>query len=90
MANNSRVRGDLVVHFPERDVRVVSDGLSALRVLTCFTRQSGQLADDVTPRALAENAWFAVDLDKALAISWNPRDPRDGLNAPLAFDPPAA
>jgi hypothetical protein len=88
LETNSQVRGELVVHFPDRDVRVAMDGLSALRVLTCFARQNSQLSDSVSPRSPGENDWFAVDLAKALAISWNPRDPKDGLDAPVAFDPP--
>lgn len=86
---NASVTGTLVVHFPERDVRTVLDGLTAMRVLTCFARRGSQFADDVRLTSAAENRWFVVDLAAALAVSWEPEDAVDGLDQPVAFDPPA-
>jgi hypothetical protein len=86
---NASVTGTLVVHFPERDVRTVLDGLTAMRVLTCFARRSSQFADHVRLTSAAENRWFVVDLAAALAVSWEPEDTVGGLDQPVAFDPPA-
>lgn len=86
---NASVTGTLVVHFPERDVRTVLDGLTAMRVLTCFARRGSQFADDVRLTGAAENRWFVVDLAAALAVSWEPEDAAHGLDHPVAFDPPA-
>lgn len=72
---NRQIYGELIVHYPERDVSIVLDGASASRVIAVHagvaTRPAMQ--DRFTP-LIAEmgNMWASIDLDRALAMSWIP------------------
>lgn len=71
---NRFVMGTLVLHYPQRDVTVVLDGDSGLRLLTMFwQRTEGGLADQLDPfRSSARDGWFVLDLDDVLAMTWVP------------------
>jgi hypothetical protein len=66
--------GLLVLHFPERDVKLVFDGDSALRVLTMFKdRTDRKWKDQLNPTSSsALSGWCVLDLRLPLAISWMP------------------
>lgn len=75
ITRNQQIFGELVVHYPERDVRIVLDGLAASRVIAVHAGVSTRLdmQDKFTPY-LAEmaNMWASIDLDRVLAMSWIP------------------
>lgn len=74
MANRSRF-GELVVHYPERDVTIVLDGASASKVMAVHAGVSPRLAmqDRLEPlRADMTSMWASIDMDRALAMSWIP------------------
>ncbi len=67
--------GELVVHYPERDVTIVLDGASASKVMAVHAGVSNRLAmqDRLEPlRANMANMWASIDMDRALAMSWIP------------------
>jgi hypothetical protein len=66
--------GLLVLHFPQRDVRLAFDGDSALRVLTMFKdRTDRKWKDQLNPTSSsALSGWCVLDLRLPLAISWMP------------------
>jgi hypothetical protein len=66
--------GLLVLHFRERDVKLVFDGDSALRVLTMFKdRTDRKWKDQLNPTSSsALSGWCVLDLRLPLAISWMP------------------
>jgi hypothetical protein len=66
--------GLLVLHFPQRDVRLAFDGDSALRVLTMFkVRTDRKWKDQLNPvSSSALTGWCVLDLRLPLAISWMP------------------
>lgn len=67
--------GELVVHYPERDVTLVLDGASASKVMAVHAGFSNRLAmqDQLEPlTANMANMWASIDMDRALAMSWIP------------------
>lgn len=67
--------GELVVHYPERDVTIVLDGASASKVMAVHAGVGHRLAmqDRLEPlRANMANMWASIDMDRALAMSWIP------------------
>lgn len=88
---NQRVVGELVVHYPQRDVPVVLDGEAAMRLMAIFGgADKAALADVLDPlRSPAENGWFLLDTAEPLAMTWLPGLP--GPRQRTAIDPePAA
>jgi hypothetical protein len=77
---NQDFLGVLTVHFPERDVKLIFDGDSALRLLTMFKdRTDRKWKDQLDPTtSLAHSGWCVLDLRLPLAISW----------APIGSEPP--
>jgi len=74
VSNRSRF-GELVVHYPERDVTIVLDGASASKVMAVHAGVSHRLVmqDRLEPlRANMGNMWASIDMDRALAMSWIP------------------
>jgi len=87
---NQTVVGSLILHYEARDVQVVLDGNSALRVLTAFARRDDRgLSDPIDPfSSSAFSGWFVADLDQPLAISWIPG--LAGQRRRTVIDPPVA
>lgn len=87
---NQVLVGSLVLHYEARDVQVVLDGDSALRVLTAFARRDDRgLSDPIDPStSSAFSGWFVADLDQPLAISWIPG--LGGQRRRTVIDPPVA
>ena len=78
--------GILTAHFPERDVDLVLDGPSALRLLAIYAHGIGR-GDRIDPLISPSWAmWVAVDLERAMALSWWPRLPK--AKTRVAIDPP--
>lgn len=72
-ADNARVVGRVVIHYPQRDVTVLVDGDAAMRLLWMYERQNFDLGDWLSPAfSSAENAWVVLDLEQPLAVSWYP------------------
>lgn len=76
---NRLMVGELIVHFAERDVRVVLDGDAALRTMAIFAGSTNRQHYDVLDPASspAQNGWFVLDTATPLAMTWLP-----GLPAP--------
>lgn len=87
---NRAAIGEVTLHYPQRDVTVLLDGQSAMRLLTMYrTRREGGLADPLHPEdATAWSGWLVLDLAEPLAISWMPnvrQRPRTAIDpAPAA------
>ena len=88
--DNRVLVGSLVLHYEARDVQVVLDGDSALRVLTAFARRDDRgLSDAIDPStSSAFSGWFVADLDQPPAISWIPG--LGGQRRRTVIDPPVA
>ena len=72
-SRNSDVFGTVTLHYPERDVRVVLDGATALRLLSMFARRRTGPSDRLDPNdSTALAGWLVVDLNELLAVSWWP------------------
>lgn len=71
---NRKRLGQITLHYPARDVKVLLDGDSAIRVLTMFReRAEGHWSDDINPLiSSAERGWLVMDLTEPLAISYLP------------------
>lgn len=77
MDRNRLMLGQLILHYPSRDVTVYLDGEAALRVLKMFEqRRQGGLADELDPGLSSAGAgWLVLDIeggDVPLAMSWMP------------------
>lgn len=86
---NALVFGRLVLHYESRDVTLILDGASALRLLAMFAqRRSSGLDDRIDPAtSSALSGWVVLDVLEPLAMSWEP-----GLPQPrprTAIDPAA-
>lgn len=86
---NAYRMGIVTLHGRDRDVEVVLDGASALRLLLLYQqRRAGDspLADQIDlVTSSARNAWLVADFEELIAISWWPDLPR---NSPrTAIDP---
>lgn len=90
IADRNRERfGQLVVHYPERDVTITLDGASAARVMAVHAGVGSRLRyqDPLIPGlADMENLWASIDLDQALAMSWFPMLPT-GAGRKMTIDP---
>jgi hypothetical protein len=85
---NRRLYGELVLHYPSRDVTVLLDGDTGLRVMRLFLQPDAtEFADPIGPGSDADRGWLALDLDQLMAISWQIASPNPTR---LAVDPPAA
>lgn len=75
---NQMMLGELVVHYPSRDVRFIVDGDAGMRVLTMFReRQEKGLADRLHAQVSSARAgWVVLDLSEPLAMTWLPGLPR--------------
>ena len=76
-ARNRMTLGQLILHYPSRDVTVLLDGEAGLRMLKMFEqRREHGLADALDPELSSASAgWLVLDLDGAgapLAMSWIP------------------
>jgi hypothetical protein len=71
---NQSQYGRLSLHFPQRDVELLFDGDSALRLLTMFQNRSDRgWKDHLDPQTCsAGNGWLVLDLTLPLALSWQP------------------
>lgn len=85
---NATLVGDLILHYPARNVSLLCDGDAAMRLLTMFRRRTSTGYDDrLSPQESANSGWIVVDLaeNPPLAMSWLPRWP---LRRPrTAIDP---
>jgi hypothetical protein len=75
VARNRTRFGELVVHYPERDVTIVLDGASASKVMAVHAGVGRRLAlqDPLIPmESDMASMWASIDLDRALAMSWMP------------------
>ena len=80
--------GILTVHFPERDVEFVVDGTAALRIMAIYAHGIDR-GDRIDPRTSPQHAaWLALDIEKALALTWWPRLPAPASKRRIAIDPP--
>lgn len=86
---NGGVLGVLRLSYAARDVEIVLDGDSALRLLAIYRDRarprSDQWADAMDPlRSDANNAWVVLDVNDVLAMSWAPglaqRPPRTTID----------
>lgn len=83
---NRAVLGQLVLHYPVRDVTVLLDGEAAIRVLTMFARRrEGGFGDVLNPlMSSGASGWVVLDLQEPLAMSWLPglpaRAPRTAVD----------
>lgn len=69
--------GTLTLHYAERDVAMLLDGPSAMRLLTMLVRRrEGLLGDRMSPTADPAAAWFVFDVAEPLAASWRPGVPQ--------------
>lgn len=81
--------GELMVHYPERDVTLVLDGHTAAKVMSVHagTGSRRRLQDLLHPAVSnMGNLWASIDIDRALAMSWYP-----GLgttSTKMTVDPP--
>ena len=71
---NRKRLGQITLHYPARDVKVLLDGDSAMRLLTMFReRDEGHWSDYLNPFiSSAEHGWLVMDLTEPLAISYLP------------------
>ncbi len=71
---NRKRLGQITLHYPARDVKVLLDGDSAIRLLTMFReRDEGHWSDYLNPFiSSAERGWLVMDLTEPLAISYLP------------------
>ena len=81
------VLGELVLHYPSRDVVLAMDGASAMRIMTIYARRGrASLGDEIGPGSSPAHAWFVLDAEEALAMSWLPglpaRRPRTAIDPP--------
>lgn len=75
---NAALFGELIVHYPERDVSIVLDGASASKVMAVHAGVSNRAAmqDPLVPLlSNMANMWASIDMDRALAMSWAPMLP---------------
>lgn len=72
---NRETFGELLLHFPERDVSIVLDGSTAARVIAAFAepRRRALLQDqiDVSGSPMT-NLWSSFNLARLLGVSWIP------------------
>lgn len=73
-AINRSLEGELVVHYPQRDVCVALDGDAALRVMAIFSGTGdASMIDLLHPSvSMAANGWLALDTQSPLAMTWIP------------------
>ena len=81
------VLGHLVLHCPSRDIVLPMDGASAMRIMTIYAlRGRVSLGDHIGPGSSPEDAWFVLDVEEAVAMSWLPglpsRRPRTAIDPP--------
>lgn len=71
---NRKRLGQITLHYAARDVKVLLDGDSAMRLLTMFReRAEGHWSDYLNPFiSSAEQGWLVMDLTEPLAISYLP------------------
>jgi hypothetical protein len=79
-ASNMGVIGTVTLHGPSRDVHLLMDGESALRLLKCFEQRSDRGYADYLDidRSSARNGWLVIDLDEFDAMSWRPGTAKKG------------
>lgn len=71
---NQGLLGQLVLHYPSRDVTVFLDGDAALRVMRAHQlRDPRGLGDRLRPMtSTAAAGWLTLDVEEPLAMSWLP------------------
>lgn len=70
---NMRTPGQLVLHYPSRDVTLYLDGEAAMRLLTMFHRRTDRhFGDVINPGCSASAGWVVLDLHEPMAMSWSP------------------
>ena len=71
---NRKRLGQIILHYAARDVKVLLDGDSAIRLLTMFReRTESHWSDYLNPFiSSAERGWLVMDLTEPLAISYLP------------------
>ena len=82
--------GELMLHYPARDVALALDGATAARVLAAFARpeQRRRLQDTIdTETSSMRNLWATFDLESLLAVSWFPSLPSKAAQR-MTVDPP--
>jgi hypothetical protein len=73
---NRGVPGEVIIHYPQRDVVFNCDGESALRLVGVISgrhdRRPASLEDPLTDDSRAWHGWIAFDVVAPLAVSWTP------------------
>jgi hypothetical protein len=83
--------GELVLHYPTRDVVLALDGATAARVVAAFAKPERRrhLQDTLdTTSSSMRNLWATFDLDSLLAVSWLPGLPSKASKR-MTVDPPS-
>lgn len=89
-AVNQATLGELIVHSTTRDIVIVLDGASALRVMAVFdgTASRALLRDALVPgRSAMTNLWTTIDFDRVVGLTWIPGLP-SRADRTMAVDPP--
>jgi hypothetical protein len=73
---NRSVVGELIVHYPERDITFPCDGDAALRAMRRFAQpDTRHLEDTLDELSNALHIWLAFDRVRPLAMTWLPGVP---------------
>lgn len=85
-ARNRAEVGELVLHYPTRNVLFPCDGDTAIRVLSLLAGTAGlSETDPIRVFSDAASCWFVFSHAEVLAASWRPSG---ALPERVAFDPP--
>ena len=87
---NRSTFGEVLLHFPERDVAIVLDGATAARVVAAFAqpRLRSLLQDRIdVETSVMTNLWASFDLSRLLGVSWLPGLPSEARDR-MTIDPP--
>lgn len=69
--------GSLVLHYPDRTIRISMDEESAFRVSLLVQHSSGPWASSLNPgMPETEYGWMVLNLDRLLGASWSPSEGR--------------
>ncbi len=73
---NRSVVGELIVHYPERDITFPCDGDAALRAMRRFAQHGTRHVEDTLDElSNALHIWLAFDRVRPLAMTWIPGVP---------------
>ena len=89
---NTRILGELYVHYADRTVTVPMDADAALRAMTGWRFGHRRLWEDVLDPEEAPGSvpWAAISLENVLAMMWLPGLPSERRPERMALDPAVA